>query len=240
MGIKVQGKYKQLRAIAKKYKVLYVEDDSILQETTAELFMGVFKEVVLAKDGEEALELYDESINIVITDIQMPHMNGIELSRAIIQRNKEQKIIVVSAYDETQYFIELIRIGISGFMQKPLTLIHVSEILYEVCLELQKEEELVRYTDLGDTLIWDSELENLLYQNQEIKITLSEKKVLDLLLNNRGTQFTDIDLFNHINFNNAEKDFSSNAIKSLLKRLRKKLPKNIISTEKNLGYSIKL
>ena len=138
-GFFIKANNKLLKLSAQKYKVLYVEDEETLRESTAELFEGLFKELVVAEDGQEALEYYTHSLepdehafDIVISDIQMPNMSGIVLSREIVKLNKNQKIIIISAYNETEYFIELIKIGISGFMQKPLTSVQILGILYEV------------------------------------------------------------------------------------------------------------
>ncbi|MEA2099585.1 MAG: response regulator [Campylobacterota bacterium] len=138
---------KLLKKLAQDYTLLYVEDEEFLQEATAEIFKYLFKEVVLAKDGEEAVSLYRSNFNktgknfdIVITDIQMPKMNGIDLSKELLKLNKNQKIVIVSAYNEAEYFIELRKIGVSNFMQKPSSSQEITNILYEICMELDKEK----------------------------------------------------------------------------------------------------
>lgn len=242
--IKVNNKI--LKKSAQYYSVLYVEDDAIVRESTSEFFSSYFKEVVVAVDGREALEEYKKYFNtnnkyfdIVISDIQMPNMNGIELTKEIFNIHKKQKIIIVSAYNEVEYFIELIRIGISGFMQKPLTSVQMLDILYEVCLELDIEKEKNRFIHLSLGFTWDTKLKILSYQSNEISLTSNETMILHLFFNNLGKTFTDIEIFNHIHFNDYEKEFSSNSIKSLFKRLRKKIPQELIVTYKNLGYCIK-
>ena len=93
-----QPKIKQL---LKQFNILYVEDDCELLDHTKELFELLFKEVYTAKDGIEALKVYTEYfdlhasyIDIVISDIEMPNMNGIEASKKILQLNKTQTIDV--------------------------------------------------------------------------------------------------------------------------------------------------
>jgi two-component system response regulator VanR len=217
-----------------------VEDDEALRESTLELFEGLFKKVVSASDGKVGLGHFQkERFDIVITDIQMPNMNGIELSREIIKQNKNQKIIIVSAYNETEYFIELIKIGVSGFMQKPLTTVQMLDVLYDVCLELDEVNELLRYVDLGENFRWDSQLKSLSQKNIEVALTLNERSLLDLFLENKEQKFTDLDIYNYIYHEGIEKEFSSNAIKSLIKRLRKKIPQKTIQTHRSLGYSLK-
>ncbi|MBC8236799.1 MAG: response regulator transcription factor [Helicobacteraceae bacterium] len=201
----------------------------------------LFKKVVIAKDGEEGFFSYKkESFDIVITDIQMPNMNGIELSRRIMGVNKNQKIIIVSAYNETQYFIELIKIGVAGFMQKPLTTVQMLDILYDVCLELDEQRDMQRYIKLKEDFQWDNELKVLSDGQAEVSLTANEKTVVELFISNRQSKFTDIEIFNHLYYDDAQKEFSSNSIKSLVKRLRKKMPQDSIQTHKNMGYSLKI
>lgn len=234
---------KLLKKVAQQYRVLYVEDEENLRNSTVEFFDGLFKEVVVACDGKEALVLYNDYFDnkkvfdIVITDIKMPNMGGIELSKKIIALNKNQKVLIVSAYNETKYFIELIKIGVSGFMQKPLTSIQMRDILYDVCIELNDEKNISRFVNLGNNYRWDRELKILEENFLEVELTLNEVTLLNFFVVNTGQKFTDIDIFNCIYYDNQEKEFSNNAIKSLLKRLRKKLPTGLILTHKNLGYS---
>lgn len=230
-----------LKKLAQKYTLLYVEDDKLLRELGLEFFSELFKKVVVAENGKEALSLYqNESFDLVITDIMMPKMNGIDFSREVIRRNKKQKIIVVSAYNETEYFIELIKIGISGFIQKPLTKIHVFDVLFDICKELDEERDINRYMELGDSFIWDSESKVLLHQKKEVVLTVNESILFDLFISNKEQKFTDFEIFNHLYYSDIEKEFSTNAIKSLLKRLRKKLPHELIKTYKNMGYGLSI
>jgi len=197
--------------------------------------------VVVAKDGKEGLSFYkEESFDIVITDIQMPNMNGIELSRSIMSVNKNQKILIVSAYNEVDYFIELIKIGVAGFMQKPLTIVQMLDVLYDVCLSLDEQSDIQKYIKLKEGFLWDQKLKKLSQEKIEIPLTANEKTVLELFMKNIERKFTDIEIFNHLYDYNPDKEFSNNSIKSLVKRLRKKMPHDSIQTHKNLGYSLVL
>lgn len=136
---------KELKQLSEKLSILYVEDDDVLRTQTETIFRNLFKSVDIARDGEEGLSIYknylesnNKNYDIVITDIQMPKMDGIDLSKALLQINKNQKIIIISAYDEKEYIEEVVKLGIDGFMQKPLSTDQILEILQEACTSLNK------------------------------------------------------------------------------------------------------
>lgn len=133
-----------LKKLSKDLNVLYVEDDKILRADTSEIFNHLFKRVDLAQNGEEGLKLYKSYFSdnkkyydIVITDIQMPFLDGICMSKAIVKIHKEQKIVIMSAYDEKERLIELINLGIQGFLQKPIEFEQIINVMYNICMTFQ-------------------------------------------------------------------------------------------------------
>lgn len=111
-----------LKVFGKHLSLLVVEDEPEIQEELLGFFQCFFKYVKCAKDGEEALELYKKSrFDIVITDLNMPKMDGVTLSREMRTLNKDQVIIVLSGYID-DYVIDLIDIGIQSLIIKPYKL----------------------------------------------------------------------------------------------------------------------
>ncbi|ADU64865.1 response regulator [Desulfurispirillum indicum] len=139
---------KQLEVFAAKQSILIAEDEEILGRQLGELLGKFFLKVDVARDGQDALELYrkNDGYDIVITDIRMPRMNGIELSQAIKSMDPEQKIVVISAHHETEYFIELINIGIDGFILKPVKTHQLASVLLRASefIVHRKQFELLR------------------------------------------------------------------------------------------------
>ncbi|ABB44247.1 response regulator receiver domain protein (CheY-like) [Sulfurimonas denitrificans DSM 1251] len=112
--------FKELKEFAKELTLLIVEDDTALNAELYELSKLFFLDVKTAYDGAKALEIYKKgSIDIVLSDITMPVMNGVELCKKIKVLNQDQAIIVLSAHNEVEYFVELIDIGIRQFIHKP-------------------------------------------------------------------------------------------------------------------------
>ena len=233
-----------VKNLLKKFDVLYIEDDVQLLENTRELFQFLFKKVYTAKDGEEALVLYkqyfeeyDKYIDLVISDIEMPYMNGIETSRKILELNKYQKIIITSGYDDKKYFIELINIGVDGFIQKPLLSQHINTVLADVCKKIEEERTLMQEVLLSESCKFNIEKRILTCEGLIVKLSEAEEKSLELLLKNRGSTFTALEIFDYVY--DVEKVYTPDIIKSLIKRLRKKLPKDIIHNAPNRGYFIR-
>lgn len=103
-----------------KERILVVDDDDIMRQTTVGILRLAFLEVEGARDGVSGLALYKEKKHtIVISDITMPGMNGIELAKIIRDINREQSIIMISGYSDSRYLMELINIGVDTFLNKP-------------------------------------------------------------------------------------------------------------------------
>jgi YesN/AraC family two-component response regulator len=100
--------------------ILYVEDNQETQRLVARLLTTMVKEVYLASDGQEGLEVYkDKTPDIVLTDINMPNMNGLEMSSEIRNLNQAQTIAVFTAFNDPDYMQEASRLGIGTYLLKP-------------------------------------------------------------------------------------------------------------------------
>ena len=131
----VQISLTDLLSLTSNLHVLYVEDDVVLRENTVALLRDLFHQIDEASDGVEALKCYKEHPNgydIVITDLNMPHMNGMDLIRNIQSINPKQPIIVVSAHNETEFFLESIRNNVNGYILKPIDFDQLLETLFKV------------------------------------------------------------------------------------------------------------
>ena len=112
---------KEIIATSKGLKVLYVEDDDRLREDTTRLLGTFFDSIDTAPNGKVGLDKYKEgSYDIVISDLRMPIMDGIEMIKNIKAIKQEQCVIITSAHDESHYLMELINAGIDYFLLKPL------------------------------------------------------------------------------------------------------------------------
>jgi len=105
----------------KKFSVMHVEDDTSVRESLMRFLKRRFDTIYTAQDGAEGLELYKENKpDIVITDIQMPVMDGIEMSEKIKEINPDALIIVTTAFNEKPYLERANKIGITEYLKKPV------------------------------------------------------------------------------------------------------------------------
>ncbi|QOY54212.1 PAS domain S-box protein [Candidatus Sulfurimonas marisnigri] len=109
--------------ILKKYTVLYVEDNKEISEEIAFFLSLKVKELFIAYNGEEGIDLFKQNKpEIIITDIQMPIMNGIEMINIIRQNNKDIPIVVTTAFNESDYLLQAINLHVDAYLIKPLNL----------------------------------------------------------------------------------------------------------------------
>jgi len=148
---------KDLHKYSNNLNVLYVEDDQDLREETTTLFKMLFKNIDTAEDGQVGLDKYNQNTyDLVITDVNMPNMNGIDMCKNIKEVNPEQKISVVSAHDESNILMDLIRAGADGFILKPMHMDDLIIALYPVCRDAYAQivnEELVHELNEKNALL---------------------------------------------------------------------------------------
>ena len=128
--------------------ILYVEDDSDAREATLLLLNEFFTHITIAVDGSDGYEKFSSGKHdLIITDINMPKMNGIDLITKIRQKNRNIPILVLSAYNESRYLLETIKLGIDGYLLKPLDLNQFLESITKVITTIRLKEENETYRD---------------------------------------------------------------------------------------------
>ena len=112
---------KELTPQTKEIKVLYVEDEESVREQTMVILNILFDTLDSAFDGEDGWQKYQSSkYDLVLTDISMPRMDGLELLQKIREKNTSQKVMIISAYNSAEYLFKAIELGVDGFILKPL------------------------------------------------------------------------------------------------------------------------
>lgn len=129
---------KQLKDITKNMTLLYVEDNRCLSKVNMQLFEDIFIEVNLAEDGESGLDMYQSNhYDLVISDINLPKMNGLVMLKEILELNEQQPVIVVSAYSRVEYLSKLQDLKIEHFLTKPVNSKNMISAIYQSVKKLE-------------------------------------------------------------------------------------------------------
>lgn len=238
--------FKKLYAKTKDLSLLLVEDYAPLRNDMAEVLEDLFKTVVVASNGVEALKLYRDyrqehgkHVDIVISDIVMPYMNGVDLCEILRQEHEAQPIIILSAYTDSEYLLRLINLGIAQFINKPIEQDELLETLYSVSEKLQTEEvpvSLSHLVHLGDDMIWNKKKEILLREQLPVSLTRHEGIMMQLFVEKSEEVCTSDEIMQYFYLQGIDLDEKN--IRNLVFKVRKKLPKKAIESIYGLGYKL--
>ncbi len=123
--------------------LLLVEDDTIIRNIYKKILGGFIEELYVANDGQEGYESYlKNSPDLILTDIKMPVMNGLDMIKKIRENDKSMRIIIMSAYGESRFFINAIESGVKGFLIKPVDTEHLKSSIQEQANDILLEKRL--------------------------------------------------------------------------------------------------
>jgi len=220
--------------ILKNLKVLFVDDEDIIREKIVSSLGYIVSEVVAASDGKIALEkLKNFTPDLIITDLEMPQMNGIELIQHIRKNDKDTCIMVVTAYTSEKYLLELIDMHIEKYIVKPITLEKLIDALESCQKAFEKTSTLKR--ELPEDYKYDWNQKILLHDDKMISLTKKEILFLELLFKNINT-ITPFEELQRIVWQDSI--MTDNALRSLIRNLRRKLPKDFIVNLSGIGYKV--
>jgi len=139
---------KKLQNYATDLSILYVEDEESVRIDFYNYLKKFFTNIEVCKDGFEALILYKQkSFDLVISDIKMPLMDGLKLSKKIKQINYDQKILIISAHNDSMNYSESIKIGIDGYILKPVNYKQLNETLLKMVEQINLKKLQISYQD---------------------------------------------------------------------------------------------
>lgn len=171
-------------------KVLYVEDEDDVRNFTAKTLTAIVKEVVLAANGQEGVEQFKQNpdIDLIITDINMPKLGGLEMCEEIQQINKDIPIVITSAHNDPDFLKKAIDIGVDAYAMKPVDLYQLLECMVKAIEPIYLRKQLQEINSSLENkveegikqikLILDSQ-DNIVVVTDGAKISQVNKKFLD-------------------------------------------------------------
>ena len=223
-----------------RYRILIVEDEPISLEMLSKTLKEDYN-VLTADNGKKGFELYKKfNPHIIISDLNMPIMNGIELIQKIRELDQNSKIIITTFKDDVQTLLQATELKLFKYLIKPIDFTALKNIIEESIEELNRFNTVeLNIINISPTLIWKTSEFELFSNNQIVKLTPKEKKVLNLLLQKPNQVFT----YNEIIYEVWEKNNEAGdrkTLKTMITGLRKKIKDVEINNVYGYGYKIVL
>jgi DNA-binding response OmpR family regulator len=232
-----------IKSYGKPLQILYVEDNEKARVSTLSILNKYFTDVDVCVDGLEGLETFkskEGKYDVIITDLDMPNMDGLEMISKIREIDDSMYIVIFSTYNDTEYFIESISLGIDGYILKPFNLKQFLKMAIKMMNHFVDKETptpTLREVLLYGGYKWNIE-ENTLYQNDEkIKLSNNENALISCLVSNIDKVTSNNELGKYI-FD----DFTlgdSIKIRNLISKLKNKIDPELIESTYGVGYQLK-
>jgi len=223
-----------MKDLLKNFTILYVEDDEMVRKSAVEYLKRVCKEVIQAKDGKEAIGIWKEfKPDIIITDISMPRLNGIDMASYIRANDKDVQIIIATAHSDTEYLLKAVELQLVKYIIKPITKDKLETALNK-SIELIEDKSKFNLK-LSSTCSYNAFEKVIINDGEEVKLTKNETLFLDLLAHHhtRVVKYEEIE-----NAIWAYEGMSQDAIRSLVRGIRKKVPEGVIDNISGSGYKL--
>ena len=223
------------------YKILFVEDEDLLRKNYTSYLKLLFKDVYSAKDGQEALLIYKkEEPDIMIVDIHIPKINGLELIKTIRQNDLNVKVIILTAHLNTEFLMEAASLKLVKYLKKPVNRKELKEALTLAINEISNYDIIPRKNfNLSNGYVWDKETKELKHFNEIVDLTNKERLFLELLFSHKNKVFSYDEIFYYV-WNDFNENVSLSSLKNLISRLRKKIDIDLIVNVFNEGYKLKI
>ena len=205
---------------------------SIFSQIKVNILSPLFNNVFIAENGEEAIEIFDnQKIHIVMMDVKMHNLSGIDVAKYMRDKDKNIPIFLVSSYTDVNELIEAIKLDLVDYIKKPFTFEKLLSTLFE-CLDKMKLKGNLKHI-LGENIFYDELSKKVFINNKDILLTKSELKIIETLIKKRGQMVTYLEFINIL-----DRELSESALKNIVYRLRSKLEGNSIKNLYNVGYML--
>ena len=222
-----------MNEILKDISILLVEDESGIRAQLTDVFESEFNKVIVASNGDEGLKKFKKySPNIVITDISMPIMDGLDMAMAIKEISKDTPVLVLSAFSEKERLLKAIDVGIDKYLIKPIDVDELFIVLKSIVNNKILKAEII---EISDDVAFNQTKKVLVKNGDEIPLTKKELAFISLLVARLGTLVLIEEIKRVVWVGEKVNDA---AIRTFIKRVRDKIGSDIIRNSPGLGYKI--
>ena len=210
-------------------KIFLLEDDYSLNEAIKEIVELESYIVDCFYDGEIAFNSISNDYDLYILDINVPNINGLEILEKIKKMNFNSRVMIISANLNISLIKKAYVLGCDDYLKKPFD-------LEEIILKINRYANKPKNINLTEDIYFNISDKELYYKNKKIELTKNERNLLYLLIKNIGKTISYLQIEDFV-YDGESK--SSDAIRSLVKRVRKKLPEDLILNSLDEGYYIR-
>ncbi|EAI5343315.1 response regulator transcription factor [Campylobacter jejuni] len=215
--------------------ILVVEDEVKARESMINILSERFSKVIGAQNGDEGLKKFKKfKPDLVITDIAMPIMDGLDMAREIKEISDDVPIVVLSAYSEKERLLHSIDIGIDKYLIKPVDIEELFKVLDYLIGEKIEANMLVK---ISEEYQLNKTKRTLIYSGGEIVLTKKELAFISLLLKQPGALVLHEDIKKNVWIG---EHVSDTAVRTFIKRVRDKVGEDFIKNVPSLGYKINI
>jgi len=224
--------------ILKESTILYVEDEPEIQANIVEYLEEFFGTVYTAKDGAQALELYEKyHPDVLLLDITLPYIDGLSVAKEIRQYDQHVKIIMLTAHTEQEKLLKATELKLTKYLIKPVTPREFKATMQLLAEELSQNPS--RFVNLTKGCLWDTQNERLTIHGQHIDLSEKSHLLLKLLILHKGQVVTYEDIMVTLWEDSFDQEISIGSVKNQVSLLRKKLPESCICSVYGIGYRLK-
>lgn len=209
-------------------QIMLVEDEYVLNKTITNYLSSKGHKVDSYYDGSEALSAISPDYDIFIIDIDLPHINGLELLEQVYKLYPTVPVIIISATIDISMITKAYKTGCKDYLKKPFD---IKELELKINVFTTNNEEHIKLTE---DLTYDKNTKELYFNEKAIQLTKKEHEFLLLLILNRGNVVPHEDIERSIWGIDCNKIY----LRQLVNRLRNKIPEDIITTHVGEGYVI--
>jgi YesN/AraC family two-component response regulator len=197
--------------------LLYIEDDDEIRENIAVYFKHRVTHLYTAKDGLEGLAIFQElTPQVIVTDIAMPKLNGIELLKKVRKLSSTTQLIITTSFENKEYLLEAVNLQLTNYLLKPLTIQKLDNAL-KICesnISVCKQEKIY----FSQVIYFDMLKKELFNAHKSIPLTVKERKLLELFIQTHPAPISYELAFSRLYDGFENKD----ALKTLVKNVEKK------------------
>ncbi len=220
------------------HTILLAEDEEGVRKNIAEYLTLTYGNVYEADNGRKAYDLYHEvEPDLVITDINMPGMDGLSLVEKIRELDKEVPIIIISAHSDKEKLLRAIKLNLVDYIIKPIERKTLKALIRKAFVNDEEHVSAAKTVSLGEGFVFDHAHKMLYRYERRVELTRHQRLLIDILVQQKNQVVSGTDIFFHVQ-EDYTLEYNSAAVRNLVKKIRKIFPDEMIKNIYGSGYTL--